>query len=81
MRATRPRSSLNMNGLPTIHPGEFLRETLDDMGLTQAAFARAVQDNPDLPPSFIAECLLSMAEAREDATPFVPRSTSQGHFL
>ena len=25
------------NGLPAIHPGEFLRETLDELGLTQAA--------------------------------------------
>ena len=30
------------NGLPAIHPGEFLRETLDELGLTQAAFAEAI---------------------------------------
>ena len=30
------------NGLPAIHPGEFLRETLADMALTQASFARAI---------------------------------------
>ena len=30
------------NGLPPIHPGEFLRETLDDMALTQAALADAI---------------------------------------
>ena len=30
------------NGLPAIHPGEFLRETLADMALTQAALARAI---------------------------------------
>ena len=30
------------NGLPAIHPGEFLRETLDDMALTQAALADAI---------------------------------------
>jgi len=30
------------NGLPPIHPGEFLRETLDDMALTQAALAEAI---------------------------------------
>lgn len=34
-------SSVN-NGLPAIHPGEFLREVLDDLGLTQAAFADAI---------------------------------------
>ncbi len=30
------------NGMPPIHPGEFLRETLDDLGMTQAAFAAAI---------------------------------------
>lgn len=34
------------NGLPAIHPGEFLRETLDDLGLTQAAFANALGISP-----------------------------------
>ena len=35
---------------------------------------RAALDNPDLPATFIAECLKSLAEPREDSTPFVPRS-------
>ena len=39
-----------------------------------AKVGRAALDNPDLPVSFIAESLSSMAEPREDATPFVPRS-------
>ena len=39
-----------------------------------AKLGRAALDNPDLPVSFIAESLASMAEPREDATPFVPRS-------
>jgi antitoxin HigA-1 len=30
------------SGLPAIHPGEFLAETLDELGLSQAAFARAI---------------------------------------
>ena len=30
------------NGLPPIHPGEYLREILDDMVLTQAALAEAI---------------------------------------
>lgn len=30
------------NGLPSIHPGEYLREILDDMALTQAALAEAL---------------------------------------
>lgn len=34
------------NGLPAIHPGEFLRETLDEMGLTQSAFADAIGVSP-----------------------------------
>ena len=39
-----------------------------------AKVGRAALDNPDLPVSFVAESLASMAEPREDATPFVPRS-------
>lgn len=34
------------NGLPPIHPGEFLRETLQELGLTQAAFADALGVSP-----------------------------------
>jgi addiction module HigA family antidote len=30
------------SGLPAIHPGEFLREILEDRGISQAQFARAV---------------------------------------
>ena len=39
-----------------------------------AKVGRAALDNPDLPVSFIAESLMSLAEPREDSTPFVPRS-------
>lgn len=39
-----------------------------------AMVGRAALDNPDLPVSFIAEALVSMAEPREQAEPFVPRS-------
>ena len=35
-----------VNNLPAIHPGEFLRETLDELGLTQAAFAEAIGVSP-----------------------------------
>lgn len=42
-----------------------------------ARIGRAALDNPDLPVSFIAESLASMAEPREDATLFVPRSRRQ----
>lgn len=34
------------NGLPPIHPGEFLREILEQLGLTQAAFADALGVSP-----------------------------------
>jgi addiction module HigA family antidote len=35
-----------VNGLPAIQPGEFLREILDDMALTQSAFAEAIGVSP-----------------------------------
>lgn len=31
-----------VDGLPAVHPGEFLRETLDDLAMTQSAFAEAI---------------------------------------
>jgi len=42
-----------------------------------AKIGRTALDNPDLPVSFIAESLASMAEPREHATPFVPRSRAK----
>ncbi len=30
------------NGLPPIHPGEFLKEMLDDLGISQNAFALSI---------------------------------------
>ncbi len=30
------------NGLPAVHPGEFLKEMLEDLGSSQAEFARTV---------------------------------------
>lgn len=41
MKTRRP-----INGLPAIHPGAFLRETLGDLELTQAAFAEAIGVSP-----------------------------------
>ncbi len=38
----RVQKSIPINGLPPIHPGEYLREILDDMALTQAALADAL---------------------------------------
>ena len=34
------------NGLPSIHPGEFLREALDELGISQARFAAAIGVSP-----------------------------------
>ena len=42
-----------------------------------AKVGRAALDNPDLPASFIAESLMSMAESRADAIAFSPRSASE----
>ena len=39
-----------------------------------AKVGRAALDNPDLPVSFVAEALASLAEPLERAVPFVPRS-------
>jgi antitoxin HigA-1 len=37
---------MTVNGLPAIHPGEFLRETLTELGISQARFARAIGVSP-----------------------------------
>ena len=34
--------SVIKNGLPAIHPGKFLKEILEDRGISQAQFARAI---------------------------------------
>lgn len=34
------------NGLMPIHPGEFLRETLEELEISQAQFARAIGVSP-----------------------------------
>ncbi|OGQ95776.1 MAG: addiction module antidote protein, HigA family [Deltaproteobacteria bacterium RIFOXYD12_FULL_57_12] len=34
------------NGLPAIHPGEFLAEILGEMGISQAEFARTIGVSP-----------------------------------
>ncbi len=36
------KTGIPLNGLPAVHPGEFLREILSDLGLTQASFAEAI---------------------------------------
>lgn len=34
------------NSLPPIHPGEYIREVLGELGLTQTAFAQAIGVSP-----------------------------------
>lgn len=34
------------SGLPVFHPGDFLRETLEGLGVSQAHFARAIGVSP-----------------------------------
>jgi addiction module HigA family antidote len=34
------------NGLPPIHPGIFLKEILDELGISQNAFAQAIDVSP-----------------------------------
>lgn len=34
------------NGLPPVHPGEFLREALEELALSQAGFAEAIGVSP-----------------------------------
>jgi addiction module HigA family antidote len=34
------------NGLPPIHPGVFLKEVLDELGISQNAFAQAIGVSP-----------------------------------
>jgi antitoxin HigA-1 len=34
------------SGLPPVHPGEFLIEILDELGISQAQFARAIGVSP-----------------------------------
>ena len=38
---TRP-----INGLPPIHPGDYLREALEELGMTQAALAKTIGVSP-----------------------------------
>ena len=40
------KNAIPVNGLPAVHPGEFLRETLEELSQTQAAFAQAIGVSP-----------------------------------
>jgi addiction module HigA family antidote len=43
---TKGDTNMIKNGLPAIHPGEFLAEILGEMGLSQAEFARSIGVSP-----------------------------------
>ncbi len=35
-----------INGLPPIHPGEYVREALEELGMSQAEFAKTIGVSP-----------------------------------
>jgi addiction module HigA family antidote len=43
---TKGETNMVKNGLPAIHPGEFLAEIMGEMGISQAEFARAIGVSP-----------------------------------
>lgn len=43
---SKPTTNPPINGMPPIHPGEFLAEILDDHKLSQAEFARIIGVSP-----------------------------------
>ncbi|WP_092275443.1 MULTISPECIES: colicin immunity domain-containing protein [unclassified Duganella] len=43
----------------------------------QSEIRRAVKENSELPADFVGDALMSMAEPRDDAVPFVPRSAKR----
>lgn len=43
---TRAKTGKMRRGLPAIHPGEFLAEALQELGVSQAEFARAIGVSP-----------------------------------
>jgi len=67
--AAMPESEIDFTDIPPT-------EEKDWLGSVRGKVGRAALDNPDLPASFIAESLISMAEPRNQAKPFVPRSKS-----
>jgi antitoxin HigA-1 len=46
MKAIALIEGFPINGLSAIHPGEFLREVIDDLMLTQAAIGQAIGVSP-----------------------------------
>lgn len=43
---SNPSASQPINGMPPIHPGEFLAEILGDLKMSQAEFARVIGVSP-----------------------------------
>jgi addiction module HigA family antidote len=68
---------MSKNTLLCIHPGEFLRETLEELGLSQAEFARAIGVTPSRISQFLkgarpvtAELALLFGRALEQSPQF-----------
>jgi hypothetical protein len=70
--------------LPTLHSDEGAEAFVANDDLTSYDLSgfkpmnfeveRAALENPDLPVKFVAASLAALAEPRDEATPFVPRS-------
>jgi hypothetical protein len=70
--------------LPTLHSDEGAEAFVANDDLTNYDLSgfkpmtfeveRAALENPDLPVKFVAASLAALAEPRDEATPFVPRS-------
>jgi hypothetical protein len=70
--------------LPTLHSDEDAEAFVANDDLTSYDLSgfkpmnfeveRAALENPDLPVKFVAASLAALAEPRDEATPFVPRS-------
>jgi addiction module HigA family antidote len=43
---TKWRKEMIKSALPPVHPGQFLHETLDGLGISQASFARTIDVAP-----------------------------------
>ena len=53
------------NGYSKVEQAQFLTQ-----------LERACKDNPDLPPTFVANCLMSISESKSgEPLPFAPRKT------
>lgn len=57
-----------------LEAGTSATEVAKNLGVGRATLYRAMAQNPDLPPTFVANSLASLSEPRDQSTPFKPRS-------